>query len=63
MRNTGVFVGLRALRDIISDQIAVDRGSATTAIWVSGERHARDGRPFGSGTGYDSLDNQAEGAK
>lgn len=36
MSKTGVFVGLLALRDIISDQIAVDMGSATTVIWVSG---------------------------
>jgi rod shape-determining protein MreB len=36
MSKTGVFVGLRALRDIVSDQIAVDMGSATTVIWVSG---------------------------
>lgn len=36
MSKTGVFVGLRALRDIVSDQIAIDMGSATTVIWVSG---------------------------
>ena len=33
---TAAFIGLTALRDIVSDQIALDMGSASTMIWVSG---------------------------
>lgn len=36
MSKTAAFIGLRALRDMMSDQIAVDMGSASTIIWVSG---------------------------
>lgn len=34
---TAAFIGLTALRDIVSDQIAIDMGSASTRIWVSGQ--------------------------
>ena len=33
---TAAFIGLTALRDIVSDQLAIDMGSASTKIWVSG---------------------------
>jgi rod shape-determining protein MreB and related proteins len=33
---TAADIGLLALRDIVSDQIAIDMGSSSTRIWVSG---------------------------
>jgi len=33
---TGSFIGLRALRDIVSDSMAIDMGSANTIIAVRG---------------------------
>jgi len=33
---TAADIGLTALRDIVSDQIAIDMGSSSTRIWVSG---------------------------
>lgn len=37
MSKTAAFIGLRALRDVVSDQIAIDMGSASTIIWLSGQ--------------------------
>jgi rod shape-determining protein MreB and related proteins len=36
MSKTAGFMGLRALRDLVSDSIAIDMGSAFTMIWVRG---------------------------
>jgi len=33
---TAAYIGLAALRDIVSDQIAIDMGSSSTRVWVSG---------------------------
>lgn len=33
---TAAHIGLTALRDIVSDQIAIDMGSTSTRIWVGG---------------------------
>lgn len=34
---TAAFIGLRTLRNMVSDSVAVDMGSAATIIWLSGQ--------------------------
>ena len=36
MRKTAAFMGMRALRNLVSDSMAIDMGSATTIIYVRG---------------------------
>src|SRR5438445_10390253 len=36
MRKTAAFMGMRALRNLVSDSMAIDMGSATTLCYVSG---------------------------
>ena len=36
MRKTAAFMGMRALRDLVSDSMAIDMGSAATIIYVRG---------------------------
>ncbi len=36
MSKTAAFIGLHALRDLVSDSIAIDMGSESTMIWVQG---------------------------
>src|SRR5437762_8650504 len=36
MRKTAAFIGLRALRNLVSDSMAIDMGSAATIIYVRG---------------------------
>jgi rod shape-determining protein MreB len=36
IRKTASFIGLKALRDLVSDSLAIDMGSANTIIWVRG---------------------------
>jgi len=42
MSKTAAFMGLHALRNLVSDSIAIDMGSATTIIWVRGQGVAVD---------------------